>query len=126
MQTEILNVVILYVTDATIGVCFLVGLAALVEYLAKRSLARILINLTPRQIANALVAQIGIVLLALIGFKWTVLHGGPGIQTHTILSTSNLTQGYSFAATIFGILLAATGLARILRLVIRAAKWVKY
>lgn len=121
MPSNTFNVILLYVSDAAIGVFFVIGLATAVEYLARRAISRILVELTPKQIGLAIFGQMAVVLLALIGFKFIVLSGGPGIATKRILSTSNLTQGYSLAAISTGLTLALLGLGRLVRLLIRSA-----
>lgn len=122
-----LGCIMLYVGDAFIILFFLVGVATAIEFLAKRSLARFFVELTPRQIALALYAQMAIVLAALVGFKYDVLAGGPGIEVHTILSgRGTFTQIFSIAALICAWSLAIVGFVRMVKRLIRKIRKVVY
>ncbi len=121
-----LGCIMLYVGDVFIILLFLAGLASAIEYMAKRSLARIFVEVTPRQLALALYAQLGILLIALIGFKYIVLTGGPGIDTRDILKTGIFTRVFSITALCAAWSLAIIGLVRIARKLIRTIRKVVY
>lgn len=126
MARLIFGCVMLYVGDVFLILLFLTGLASAVEYLAKRSLARVFIEVTPRQLALALYAQLGIFLVALIGFKFIVLSGGPGIDTRTILRTGLFTRTFSITALIVAWSITVVGLARIVKRLVRQIRKVVY
>lgn len=120
MANQIVHVVMLYTGDAAQFTLYLVGLAAAVEWIAKRTGARLLIELTPRQVAAAIFAQMAVLLLALLGFKFVVLSGGPGIAVHTILKTGTMTRVFSSLSMALATALAAVGLVRVARMIWRS------
>lgn len=122
-----LGCIMLYTGDCFIILSFLVGLATAIEFFAKRSLARFFVELTPRQVALALYAQLGVVLVALIGFKYDVLSGGPGVDVHTILTgKGTFTQIFSIGALCASWSLAILGFVRMVKRLIRKIRKVVY
>jgi hypothetical protein len=118
MFSQEVHVTMLYVGDGTQFLLFVVGLASLFEFFAQRSTSRLLIELSPRQVAAALAAQLVILMIALLGFKYVVLMGGPGIATHHILRDGGFTKGFSASAMVVATVLCVWGfmrLARVLR-----------
>lgn len=119
MFEVIVHVVMLYVGDAFQLLLFMLGLAAAVEYASKRQVARLFVEVTPRQLAVFLFGQMAVLLIALVGFKFVVLSGGPGIAVHAILRTGVFTRVFSAVSMGLAIVLAAVGIARLVRLVVR-------
>ncbi len=106
----------LYFSDAVTLVMFLAGSAWILEKIATRNLAQLCINITPREMTKFLYMQLGIVLLALVGFKFVVLSGGPGDAVHTILKTGSFTRGFSALASAFAVVV----------IIIGAWRWVQF
>lgn len=119
MFDTFVHVLMLYVGDATQLLLFVVGLASLIEWLAHRSTSRLLIEVTPKQTAAALGAQLAILLVALLGFKFVVLSGGPGIAVHSILRTGALTRDFSAVSLILAAALSVVGMVRLFRILRR-------
>jgi hypothetical protein len=126
MAKLMLGCIMLYVGDVFVILLFLVGLAAAIEAIAKRSLSRLFLEVTPRQLAVAIYAQLGVLLIGLVGFKFIVLSGGPGIDTHTILRTGIFTRTFSIAALIVAWSLAAYGFTRLFKRLAKLLQKVSY
>ena len=108
---------LLYFSDATLVVLFAVGVASLVRVYLARELRQWFVEVTPRQAAGLVVFQIGVVLLALVGFKYVVLSGGPGVAVHRILATGVFTRVFSRVAVALALVLVGVGAVRVVSVV---------
>jgi len=104
--------VMLYVGDALTMILFAGGMAWAIEAIVARNFARIFVEVSQRQLTRFLYAQLAIVLLALVGFKFVVLSGGPGVITTRILSAGTFTRDFSLLSVGLVFTLATVGLWR--------------
>jgi hypothetical protein len=119
MFDQATHVDLLYVGDAVQLLLFVVGLASFVEFLAKRSLARLFVAVAPRQLAVFIFAQLAVLLIALVGFKFVVLSGGPGIATRRILKSGSFTRGFSAVSFFIAFAIVVIGMTRLFRVLRR-------
>lgn len=109
MVKDLIDSIGLYVSDALTLLLFAAGIAWLLERQLARSFGRFFVEVPARQIARFLYAQLAIVLIALVGFKWVVLSGGPGVDVRHILSTGKFTQWFSGLASGLAFVLVIVG-----------------
>jgi len=112
MVKDLIDSIGLYVSDAATLLLFAGGLAWLIERILARRFGRFFVEIPARQISRFLYAQLAIVLIALCGFKWVVLTGGPGIDVKQILSTGKFTQIFSAIASGLAFVLVIIGVWR--------------
>lgn len=109
MTRIVIDCILLYVSDAFAILLFLAGMAWAVEEVLARRFGRFLIEITKEQLVAAIFLQMGVILFALLGFKFVVLSGGPGVIVEDILSKGRFTQVFSGAATGLSVVLSVVG-----------------
>ena len=100
---------ILYFSDCLTLLLFLAGVSWVLDHVLARSFRRIFVNLTFREALTLVALQLGVVLVALVGFKFIVLSGGPGVLTRSILRHGPLTRGLSITASLVAFVLVCIG-----------------
>ena len=109
MVKDLIDSIGLYVSDAATLLLFAAGIAWLIERLLARTFARFFVEIPAKQVARFLYAQLVIILIALVGFKWVVLTGGPGVDVRHILSRGKFTQWFSGIASALAFVLVIVG-----------------
>lgn len=117
LSSAMIQAGILYFSDATLLLLFLAGVAWSVDRVATHAFSKVFIDVTHEQLVRLMILQTGIILFALVGFKYVVLTGGPGVAVHTILKTGVFTRVFSAIAMVLATLLCLVGAWQWLKLV---------
>ena len=112
MEVITREVVLLYVSDALLLLFFLAGIVWFVGWLVERTRARIVFHATGDDLRRFVWAEAVVVLFALLGFKFVVLSGGPGVAVSRILSAGLFTRYFSALAVGLCFVLCVMGLVR--------------
>lgn len=112
MEVITREVVLLYVSDAMLLLFFLAGIVWFVGWVVERTRSRVVFHATADDLRRFVWAQLVVVLLALLGFKFVVLSGGPGIAVSRILSAGVFTRYFSAVAVGLCFVVCVMGLVR--------------
>ena len=112
MEVITREVVLLYVSDAMLLLFFLAGIVWFVGWLVERTRSRLVFYATAGDLRRFVWAQLVVVLFALLGFKFVVLSGGPGVAVSRILSAGVFTRYFSAVAVGLCFVVCVMGLVR--------------
>jgi hypothetical protein len=115
VATVIYDSVVLYVSDALILLMLAGGISLVIARGARKY--AITFSLDVRQLRAILWIELGVLLVALCGFKFVVLSGGPGIVVSKILSAGLVTRTFSAVAIGVAFVLCVVGAWRWVKLV---------
>lgn len=117
ISSQMTQAAVLYFSDSLLIVLFLAGVAWLVDRVVARSLSRFFVEVSASQLSRLILFQVGVVLFALVGFKFVVLSGGPGIAVRSILAHGRFTRSFSVTALVLALGLVLVGAVRVVRAV---------